>query len=178
MVASYFHSVRSARHLGSSAFSLFRSPISRLLLRYINAQRKKNEYASILLSYLRLRCQRTPPNDRDRLFVGSCMRSKYATAVYAAISAFFLILLPAVAAPVTERENRDCRGDYQRYCKEYQPGSEALRACMSRSRRKLSNLCVNALVDAGEMTRVQAAQLLHARRPTHKRSHKRAHKKH
>jgi hypothetical protein len=105
------------------------------------------------------------------------MRTKYATAVYAAISAFALILLPAVAAPVTERENRDCRGDYQRYCKAYQPGSEALRACMSRSRRKLSNLCVDALVDAGEMTRLQADKLQHAQRPTHKRSHMRAHKK-
>lgn len=146
-------------------------------MRYINAQRKKNEYASILLSYLRLRYQRTLPNDRDRLFVGSCMRTKYATAVYAAISAFAFILLPAVAAPVTDRENRDCRGDYQRYCKAYQPGSEALRACMSRSRRKLSNLCVDALVDAGEMTRLQADKLQHAQRPTHKRSHMRAHKK-
>jgi hypothetical protein len=108
------------------------------------------------------------------------MRTKYASAVYAAISAFALILLPAVAAPVTERENRDCRGDYQRYCKAYPLGSEALRACMSRSRRKLSNLCVDALVDAGEMTRVQADKLRkkaeHAQRSTHKRSHKRAHK--
>jgi hypothetical protein len=35
----------------------------------------------------------------SRLFVGSRMRIKYATAVYAAVSAFALILLPAVAAP-------------------------------------------------------------------------------
>ena len=33
------------------------------------------------------------------LFVGSRMRTKYATAVYAAVSAFALILLPAVAVP-------------------------------------------------------------------------------
>jgi len=32
------------------------------------------------------------------------MRTKYCTAVYAGISAFALILLPAVAAPITERE--------------------------------------------------------------------------
>ena len=41
-----------------------------------------------------------PPNDRGRLFVGSRMRTKYATAVYAAVAAFALILLPAVAAPI------------------------------------------------------------------------------
>jgi hypothetical protein len=98
---------------------------------------------------------------------------KYATAG-AAIFVFAFILLPAVAAPITEREKRDCRGDYQRYCKAYPLGSEALRACMSRSRKKLSNVCVNALVDAGEMTRAQADKLKQAKRPTSKRSHKRA----
>lgn len=40
------------------------------------------------------------PMTGGRLFVGSRMRTKYATAVYAAVSAFALILLPAVAAPI------------------------------------------------------------------------------
>ena len=109
------------------------------------------------------------------------IRTKYATAVYAAISGFALILLPAVAAATTEREKHDCRADYQRYCKTYALGSEALRACMSRSIRNLSNLCVDALVDAVEMTRVQADKLRkkaeHAQRLTHKRKHRRPHKK-
>jgi len=92
------------------------------------------------------------------------------------------MVLPAVAAPITEREKQDCRPDYQRYCKAYALGSEALRACMSRSMRTLSNLCVGALVDAGEMTRSQADHLRpkveHPQRSIHKRSHKRSHKKH
>jgi hypothetical protein len=100
----------------------------------------------------------------------------------AALSAFALILLPAVAAPITEREKHDCRADYQRYCKTYALGSEALRACMSRSMRRLKNLCVDALVDAGEMTRSEADHLRqkakHPQHATHKRSHKRSHKKH
>ena len=64
---------------------------------------------------------------------------------------------PVAAGGVTERERQDCRADYQRYCKIYPVGSGDLRKCMSRSIRKLSNACVNALVDAGEMTRAQAS---------------------
>jgi hypothetical protein len=109
------------------------------------------------------------------------VRTKYSTAVWVAISASALILFPAVAATVTERERQDCRADYQRYCKVYAVGSEALRACMSRSVKRLSHVCVDALVDAGEMTRAQADKLRkkteHPKRPTHKRPHKYSHKK-
>jgi hypothetical protein len=87
------------------------------------------------------------------------MKSKYCVLGYAA--ALCLILLPALTPPVaaggvTERERQDCRADYQRYCKIYPVGSDELHKCMSRSIRKLSNACVDALVDAGEMTRAQA----------------------
>jgi hypothetical protein len=108
------------------------------------------------------------------------VRARYRTAAYVAISVFLLISVPAIAA-VTERVKQDCRGDYQRYCNEYAIGSEALRACMSRSIKKVSNVCVRALVDAGEMSRSQADRL---RKPTtskhvtHKRTyHKRTTKK-
>ena len=108
------------------------------------------------------------------------MRIRLFTTGFAALLVSVLMLLPAVAAPVTEREQRDCRAEYQRYCKAYTLGSEGLRACMSRSARKLSNMCVNALVDAGEMTRSQADRLrhkpTHAKRSTHK--HKRSHTRH
>ena len=93
------------------------------------------------------------------------MRARYRTAAYAAISAFILISVPAIAA-VTERVKQDCRGDYQRYCSAYAVGSEALRACMSRSIKKVSNVCVRSLVDAGEMSKAQADRL---RKPTTKR---------
>jgi len=107
--------------------------------------------------------------------------TKYCAAVWIAISASSLILLPAVAATVTERERQDCRADYQRYCKVYALGSEALRACMSRSVKKLSHVCVDALVDAREMTRAQADKLRqkteHPKRPTHRPAHKYSHKR-
>ena len=101
------------------------------------------------------------------------MRTYYWTAVYAAT--FSLILFGAVAAPITERERQDCRADYQRYCKIYPLGSEALRTCMYRSIRKLSNLCVYALVDAGELTRAQADKL--RKKAEHIHRHRRAHRR-
>jgi hypothetical protein len=63
---------------------------------------------------------------------------------------------PVAAGAVTEAERQYCRADYQRYCKIYPVGSDDLHKCMARSIRRLSNACVNALVDAGEMTRAQA----------------------
>jgi hypothetical protein len=103
------------------------------------------------------------------------MRTRLLTTISAAILAFTLMALPAVAAPVTERQSRDCKADYQRYCKAYALGTEALRACMSRSAKKLSNMCVEALVDAGEMTRSQADRLrkktAHPKRARRKHSH-------
>jgi hypothetical protein len=108
------------------------------------------------------------------------VKARYRTAAYVAISAFILISVPAVAA-VTERVKQNCRGDYQHYCSQYAVGSEALRACMSRSIKKVSNMCVRALVDAGEMSKAQAERL---RKPTtskhvtHKRTyHKRTTKR-
>jgi hypothetical protein len=88
------------------------------------------------------------------------MKTKYGTAAGAALFVFAFILVPAaVAGVVTEREKRDCPNDYHKYCGEYGLGTEGLRACMSRNIKKISNVCVAALVDAGEMTQAQADKL-------------------
>jgi hypothetical protein len=88
------------------------------------------------------------------------MKTKYGTAAGAALFAFTFILVPALAAnAVTEREKRDCPKDYHAYCGDYGLGTEALRACMSRNIKKISNVCVAALVDAGELSQAQAAKL-------------------
>jgi hypothetical protein len=81
--------------------------------------------------------------------------------VAAALAAFALIftLLPDTAGAVTERMKRDCRSDYNRYCKKYQLGTEGLRACMSRSIKRVSNRCISALVAGGEMTKAQAERV-------------------
>jgi hypothetical protein len=97
------------------------------------------------------------------------MKAKFGIA---ALFASTLILLPAMADTITEREKRDCRGDYHQYCSEYGLGTEALRACMSRSIKKISNVCVAALVDAGDMTRAQADKLRQKTKTTKKATHK------
>jgi hypothetical protein len=83
------------------------------------------------------------------------MKLKYATAALAAF-ALILAFAPDMAGAVTDRMKNDCKTDYNRYCKKYKLGSEGLRACMSRSIRKVSNRCILALVDGGEMTQAQA----------------------
>jgi hypothetical protein len=88
------------------------------------------------------------------------MRMTFGAAAGAAIFAFTVFLLPAEAADgITEREKRDCRADYHNFCSEYGLGTNALRACMSRNIKKISRVCVAALVDAGEMTKAQADKL-------------------
>jgi hypothetical protein len=76
-----------------------------------------------------------------------------------AVFAVTLALTPDPASAVTARIKRDCKSDYNRYCKKYELGSEGLRACMSRSIRGVSNRCISALVAGGEMTRAQAERV-------------------
>lgn len=102
------------------------------------------------------------------------MKTRYSTAVYVAISALFLISVPALATSVSDHVKQACKGDYQRYCKSYKVGTEGLRACMSRSIKRVSNVCISALVKNGDMTQAQAdrvkAQKAQAKRPTAKRT--------
>jgi hypothetical protein len=85
-----------------------------------------------------------------------------------------LIAFSTAAGAVTERVKRDCKPDYDRYCNAYAVGSEGLRACMSRSAKKLSKMCVSALVDAGEMSKAQADRL---RKPSSSKTTKTSSKK-
>ncbi len=107
------------------------------------------------------------------------MSVKLSTMVSGAVLfAFSLTLLPAIAAqPITEREKRDCPNDYKRLCGDYGLGTEALRACMSRNIKKVSKMCVAALVDAGEMTQAQADKLRSKGQVTKKAVHKKVARK-
>jgi hypothetical protein len=105
------------------------------------------------------------------------MKIKVGFASCAALFASSLILVPALAYTVTEREKQSCQVDYHNYCGEYGLGSEALRACMSRNIKKVSHVCVSALVAAGEMTQAQADKLRGKGKVTKKSTHKKAVKK-
>lgn len=98
------------------------------------------------------------------------MHMTFGAAMAAAMFACIVFLLPAEAADgVTEREKRDCQADYRKYCSEYGLGTNALRACMSRNIKKISHVCVAALVDAGEMTQAQADKLKGGKASTKKK---------
>jgi hypothetical protein len=90
------------------------------------------------------------------------MSGKHAKAVFTAALSIVL-LLPVSAEAVTERQKRDCKADYNRYCKQYKLGTEALRACMSRNIRKVSSRCIAALVAGGDMTQAEAHKILKER---------------
>jgi hypothetical protein len=87
------------------------------------------------------------------------MNGKRITKTFALLVAA-LVLFPVAAGAVTERQKRDCKTDYNRYCKKYELGSEGLRACMSRSIKRVSNRCIAALVAGGDMTQAQANRVL------------------
>jgi hypothetical protein len=57
------------------------------------------------------------------------------------------------AKPITEAEKRHCEQAYHKYCGEYGLESNALRNCMSRNGRSLPHACIDALIDAGEVSR-------------------------
>jgi hypothetical protein len=102
------------------------------------------------------------------------VKIKYSTAGYVAICALFLISVPA-SADVSDHVKSACKGDYQRYCKTYKVGTEGLRACMSRSIKRVSNVCISALVKSGDMSqaqaeRVKAQKAQVTKRPTTKRT--------
>jgi Ca2+-binding EF-hand superfamily protein len=67
------------------------------------------------------------------------------------------------AAPVTQREKQACREDYRKFCKPYALGSDELRDCMNRVGRRLSHDCVEALIDAGEVSRAEVERRKHQR---------------
>jgi hypothetical protein len=100
------------------------------------------------------------------------MKAQIGTALGAASFVLVVMSVSALAYTVTERQKRDCQGDYHNYCSEYGLGSEALRACMSRNIKKVSNACVGALVASGDMTKAQADKLrgkaTTTKKPTHK----------
>jgi len=54
---------------------------------------------------------------------------------------------------ITEDEKKFCAEAYHKFCGEYGLDSAALRDCMDRNGRALPHGCIEALVDAGEVSR-------------------------
>jgi len=58
----------------------------------------------------------------------------------------------ADASAYSEAVRKHCRADYKKYCGEYGLETNALRNCMDRHGNKLSDACVRALVQSGEVS--------------------------
>ena len=54
---------------------------------------------------------------------------------------------------ITDAEKQFCADAYHKYCGEYGLESSALRDCMSRNGSNLPSNCVEALIDAGEVSK-------------------------
>ena len=61
----------------------------------------------------------------------------------------------AYAGPVTDEEKQFCAHDYREYCGDDGLGSNLLRDCMNKHGKSLSEQCIKALVDAGEVTEAE-----------------------
>ena len=64
----------------------------------------------------------------------------------------------AFAGPVTEEESKYCAYDYRQYCGEDGLGSQLLALCMSQHGKDLSKECIQALVDAGEVSETEVEE--------------------
>jgi adenylate kinase len=76
-----------------------------------------------------------------------------------------LFVLPfSQAEAVSDRVRRACNQDYMTFCSAHEVGSEGLRQCMRKADKKLSRACVDALVEAGE---ISAAEVQRRRAASH-----------
>lgn len=64
----------------------------------------------------------------------------------------------AFAGPVTEEESKYCAYDYRQYCGQDGLGSQLLALCMRQHGKELSKECIQALVDAGEVTEAEVKE--------------------
>jgi hypothetical protein len=64
----------------------------------------------------------------------------------------------AFAGPVTEEERKFCAYDYRQYCGQDGLGSNLLRDCMEQHGKGLSEECIQALIDAGEVTKSEVEE--------------------
>jgi hypothetical protein len=80
----------------------------------------------------------------------SCNRVRF-VAVFVVISGF---TCQAQSAPdITQAVSQDCRWDYHNFCSEYGIGSPLLNYCFRNNGAKLSRACVNALIQAGDVSK-------------------------
>ncbi|NOT71122.1 MAG: hypothetical protein HOP09_07485 [Hyphomicrobium sp.] len=70
--------------------------------------------------------------------------------IYLTLTAMMLLTASAAVAH-SDKVKKACAGDYQNFCSQYAPDTAQLRRCFESNRKGLTQICVSALVDAGEV---------------------------
>jgi len=99
------------------------------------------------------RSTNAPPEKRKQRLASattSCPSLAFAAAAAALAG---LVAVSSAAGAVDSRVRSACSGDYHRFCPNYQVDTPQLRSCMKAAGKRLSPGCVDALVDAGEISR-------------------------
>lgn len=65
------------------------------------------------------------------------------------------VALSAWAQPYSKAVQQACSADYRKYCGDYGLESAALRTCMDKAGQSLSRGCVQALVQAGQVSQAE-----------------------
>ena len=73
--------------------------------------------------------------------------------LFAALAVWWSSVSDAEPRKITPDEKKFCAEAYHKFCGEYGLDSTALRDCMDRNGRALPHDCIEALIDAGEVSR-------------------------
>jgi hypothetical protein len=73
--------------------------------------------------------------------------------LFAALAVSWGSVSDAEPRKITQDEKKFCAEAYHKFCGEYGLDSAALRDCMDRNGRALPHDCIDALIDAGDVSR-------------------------
>jgi hypothetical protein len=82
------------------------------------------------------------------------MKLKYALVLASIILTLFVAAARAQHT-YSKAVQKACANDYHSHCGQYGIETDALRLCMDKAGHALSKTCVDALVDAGEVSRAE-----------------------
>ena len=92
------------------------------------------------------------------------MRNTLALATMAISAAIAFEAAAAEQSRYSKAVQQACVADYKKYCGEYGIETEALRLCMDKNGESLTKTCVQALVDAGEVSQADIDKRKKAKR--------------
>lgn len=65
----------------------------------------------------------------------------------------------AQAIPLTKEVSKNCANDYRKFCGDYGLGTRALNLCMRKAGPGLAPVCVNALINGGQISNAEVDRI-------------------